>query len=105
MSKELCTACDMAAATAVLTRAPDRRVSVPAALMILLAIRSVGRSFDQSLPASRRGGVGYPVGQASRSLTCVGVTNSRLIDLEELSRVGLLYPQLRTFPSASLDVS
>src|SRR5215470_16044316 len=42
ISKELCAACDMAAATAALTRAPDSRVSVPAALMILLAVRSVG---------------------------------------------------------------
>src|SRR5215510_5064768 len=48
MSKELCAACDMAAATAVLMRAPDRRVSVPAALMILLAIRSVGISTMQA---------------------------------------------------------
>jgi hypothetical protein len=35
----------MAAATASLTTAPERRVSVPAALMILLAIRSTGISF------------------------------------------------------------
>src|SRR5436190_23242633 len=48
MSKELCAACDMAAATAVLTRAPDKRVSVPAALMILLVIRSVGISTMQA---------------------------------------------------------